>query len=77
MDAPNKIYLLDYQSLGMSYPWYEKPQNIDGIMAKPENVEYIRKEAFVEWIQTELKSCEGAAAMTRAYHKLIEKLSSL
>lgn len=39
--------------------------------------EYIRKEALMEWIQTELKLCEGAAAMTRAYHKLIDKLSSL
>ena len=49
MKAPDKIYLLDYQSFGMSYSWYENPQNIDGIMVKPENVEYIRKDLLLEW----------------------------
>lgn len=42
-----------------------------------QNVEYIRKDALLEWIQTELKLCESAVAMTRAYHKLIDKLNSL
>ena len=47
--APDKIFLLDYQSLGMSYSWYDKPQDVE-IMMKPENVEYIRKDSLLAWL---------------------------
>lgn len=70
MKAPDKIYAMVVA--GTLYADTKQHE----VFNKP-YAEYIRKDALLEWIQTELKLCESAVAMTRAYHKLIDKLNSL
>ena len=40
-------------------------------------VEYIRKDALLEWAKEQSASCDSSVAMKRAYDKLIEKLQEL
>lgn len=80
MKVLDKIYLLDCQALGMSHSWYDKPQVVEGIMVKPENVEYVRKDLLLEWAKKQYREYVNNpfyAGERDAYTQLIKKLNSL
>ena len=66
MEAPDKIYV--------SRPVYNQ---CGLVISEDKPVEYIRKDAILEWMKELSASCDSAVAMKRAYDKLIEKLNSM
>ena len=76
MEAPGKIYLLDYHSLGMSYSWYENPQDVEHLTIKPENVEYIRKDLLMEWAKQ--KQYESTTIVAdNFWQEVIDKINEI
>ena len=67
MKAPNKIYVEICE---------------DGIFAFPEppfkeSVEYIRKDALLEWAKAMKRICKTAEPIEKAYQTMIDKLNEM
>lgn len=67
---PDKIYLNKYMIRpGMLHP-AQYP-------ADTPEVEYIRKDALLEWAKEMKRICKGAEPIDKAYQTVIDKLNSL
>lgn len=78
MKAPDKIYLHGYSFDDEPCKNWEREPKVKGMRGYPAiHVEYIRKDALMEWAKRQLATCDGAVAMRRAYDKLIDRLNSM
>ena len=86
MNAPDKIYLIDFPTLGISDHWYEKQRLLENFLIEGKNVEYIRKDLLLEWAKdmkkgAEYKFDDESGDMYWGYEtaldELIDKLNSL
>ena len=75
-NAPDKIYVetggYDKRRdsvVGYAFDSYSESQ--------PNEIEYIRKDALLEWAKEQSSHCDSSVAMRRAYDQLIEKLQEL
>ena len=55
MEAPDKIYLMNYGSLGISAKWNKIPLDTTNYLIKADNIEYIHKDALLEWLNNEVE----------------------
>ena len=73
---PDKIYIRDYKGHGLSNTWRKEPYNYNDYYANAiENIEYIRKDALMEWLENKVNLSYGVA--TDALVEVIDKLNSL
>lgn len=74
MNAPDKIYLMRYNNLGISAKWSEEHQDTSKFLIKAENIAYIRKDILLEWVN-EMGKCSPSVALLA--HELIRKINAL
>ena len=78
MKAPDKIYIpIRFKDIGRLAPtWWQEP--IEGYT----NIEYIRKDALLEWLEERISDGDDEGLMTNqianlAYKDVINKINSL
>ena len=71
MDATDKIYLFRNPIGVILGSWYMDSAE------QFENIEYIRKDALIEWAESMKRICQGAEPLEKAYQTVIDKLNSM
>ena len=69
--APDKIYLFRNPIGVILGSWYMDSAE------QFENIEYIRKDALIEWAESMKRICQGAEPLEKAYQTVIDKLNSM
>lgn len=70
-DFPEKVYI----PRDPEYPqspniWWERESS-------ESNIEYIRKDALIEWAENMKRICQGAELFEKAYQTMIDNLNSM
>lgn len=71
MKAPDKIYLLRNKISVILSSWFSDSDNL------LENIEYIRKDALLEWAKEKAMDYKQTANIRRSFEMMIRKIESL
>lgn len=71
MKAPDKIYLLRNKIGVILSSWFLDSDNL------LENIEYIRKDALLEWVKEKATDYKQTANIRRSFEMMIRKIESL
>lgn len=77
MKAPDKIYLQDYDTpeYGLSVGWTTEQEENDAV----HNIEYIQKDALLEWIKANLQDRDNwnEKSAADAFCETIDKINEM
>lgn len=71
VEVPDKIYLFRNPIGVILGSWYLDSSE------EFENIEYIRKDALIEWAKNMKHICKGSESIEKAYQTIIDKLESV
>ena len=71
MNAPDKIYVIEYPDWVSRFWVNKKMDNVDATLFH----EYIRKDALLEWLKE--RRAEHSFEVRKAYQRTIEKIETL